>query len=91
MLKYLEEGEVMPRGYGLCYMEVHRYGFVIAPIPFNFVISLWKRIEWYLMRNPFAPKPKGCLKCFEAGFDRGRHAQDRDFVEAYTRYLHIKD
>lgn len=87
MIKFLGEGEPMPKGYGLCYHEVHMYGAAIAPIPFNFVISLWKRFKWFAIRNPFAPKPKGCIKCFEAGFYRGRKMQDRDFLESYSRYL----
>ena len=87
MIKFLGEGEAMPKGYGLCYQHMHMYGFAIAPIPFNFVIALWKRIEWFLMRNPFAAKPKGCIKCFEAGFYRGRKMQDHDFLESYRRFL----
>lgn len=86
MIKFLGEGEAMPKGYGLCYQEVHMYGFAIAPIPFNFVISLWKRLEWFAMRNPFASKPKACIKCFEAGFYRGRKMQDKDLIDSFHRF-----
>jgi hypothetical protein len=51
--KYVREGEIMPRGYGLAWREVNRPVFVCLPIPLN-LVARWAREFWFAIWSTLA-------------------------------------
>lgn len=85
--KSLCEGEVIPRGWG--YVRGGQYGlhFLIAPIPFNFVLGAWNWIEWpAFIGLGVKSDPLDGMRCYWT--DRGR---DKGYEEGYAAaFRHIK-
>ena len=48
--KIIEKGEIMPRGYGLAYIDFARQSFVCYPFPINHLIRIYRDI-WYKVRH----------------------------------------
>lgn len=51
MKKYVYEGEIIPFGYGFCYMEYDRLARVFYPFPINWIIR-YARVLWWKIRSP---------------------------------------
>lgn len=52
----LNEGEVIPKGYGLAYHNMSKPSYVVSPIPLNIVIRLYKEIEWKFIKGLWKSK-----------------------------------
>ena len=52
---YLSEGGLMPRCYGVAYLDYMRQEFVCYPIPFNLFVN-WGRKLYYRIAGPSIPE-----------------------------------
>lgn len=49
--RYVEQGEIVPRGYGYCFTEHWCKRNVFYPFPLNWIIR-YARILWHTVRHP---------------------------------------
>lgn len=69
--KYLKEGDKIPKGWGIAYVEIPTYKVAIYPIPLNIIVSLMRRIRrWFMYGHKlyYDAEKKG----YENGFEEGR-------------------
>jgi hypothetical protein len=68
----VENGEMLPRWYGVSYVDYARDCIVAHPTPFNKVISVLREFLYWL-KKPYAAKFQWELqKAYCAGLKRGR-------------------
>lgn len=80
----LREGEEIPKGYGIAYVELNRFGAIVYPIPLNFVVGvlhrfyLWVRMGGRLYEN-------GYFKGYSVGSSEGREYAFNQYKEQVKR------
>jgi hypothetical protein len=52
LIRFVNECDVRPRGYGLAYTAHYSYGSYYAPVPLNLVIRLAHDLWYRLVRGP---------------------------------------
>jgi len=60
IIRNIYEGEIIPNGYGIAYVEYNSDRAVLYPIPINVVVALIRRF-WFWVRGG----------AYEGGYDRG--------------------
>ena len=46
--KRINEGEQMPKWYGVAYRDFAMYQAVCYPIPLNIIVATWNKVLWWL-------------------------------------------
>jgi hypothetical protein len=78
--KVIEEGEFLPRGYGIAWYEPHRSRVVLYPIPLNWVMSFLRDAWWIVRKPPWV----GPMVRYEMW--RNQKLADYKFRADYTRH-----
>ena len=70
MIKWIEEGGIVPRWYGIAWRDWHSYRSAILPIPLN-VLAAWGRHLWYVVRFKLLPRSDVLLAAKREGWMEG--------------------
>ena len=81
--EYLEQGEMIPKGWGVAYREVNRAVVVVMPIPFNLAYAGYIQVRRWLKVPPFL------AKVGEEERLARREAYDRGFSDGAGRSLRL--
>jgi hypothetical protein len=76
----IEQGAIVPRGYGVAWPVLDRATVICMPVPLN-VIACWLRVVWRWLRFP-PGRHVGLKQIYEAesrAFARGRQAAEGEF------------
>lgn len=83
------EGDLIPNGYGISYVDYISYKAICYPIPFNFIVSIFRQIYIKLSKGPShlleidrSVYEKARLAGFEEGFHEGFHEGMRLWIRA---------
>lgn len=81
LMKPLEEGDLLPKGYGIAYRRWDRMIAVCYPFPLNWLVGLAVR-AWrgsYCRSVPFSKRASALLKIeYDRGFRAGHRAGSAD-------------
>lgn len=79
IVKYVCEGEMMPRGYGLSYRRYDCNKSICHPIPINLVVRLFRALYWRLQFGSMPTKrEKRESKIYAWGIAEGRRRRSRE-------------
>jgi hypothetical protein len=59
--RFIREGEMFPKGYGIAWVEQNRYGAVVMPIPLNVIAGHIRKMWFWLQQGDW----------YKTGYDRG--------------------
>lgn len=71
---YLEEGGILPRFYGVSYIDVKRQIIVCYPIPFNLLVNVCRKLYWKIKSPSFAEIEKRIAQAYADGRAKGFRA-----------------
>lgn len=78
---YIEEGEVIPPGWGIAYREWDKAAAVIMPIPFNLIWRAIRRVKrWF--------KVPSVEKHYLSAYRHGWNAAERDYQRGFQWGYH---
>lgn len=63
--RQIAEGEYLPRGYGVVYVNHYSRTFVAYPFPLNWIVGSMREL-WFKIRNkPISDMDKEIMKCMQ--------------------------
>jgi len=71
MKKFIKEGDQIPTGYGIAYLELDRLGAIAYPIPLNLIVSGLRKL-WLWAMYGHKLYEDGYTKGYETGESEGR-------------------
>lgn len=93
MKRYVEEGEVLPKGYGIAYYEGMNQRYVAYPVPINHLVRVARDLWYWLVKY----RPSKIDKILAEEFNRGHSVgyssalrdvkQRRQLAEKLDQYL----
>lgn len=101
MKKIIDEGEILPRGYGVAYIRWDCRRVVCYPVPINWIVS-WTVRAWAFLRHAARPtlaqkiQRQGWTEGYAAGCERaeseGRMQYDKGRVDGWNAaFKHMND
>jgi hypothetical protein len=84
ILKTINQGEMLPRFYGLAWVEWHRDGAVCAPVPLNWVIAVARAI-WVFATQGTRAISWNPRDAYRQGIRDGRAQVERQRAEVAMR------
>jgi len=83
----LEEGERIPRGYGIAYYDVLTDSIVCYPIPLNVVVNVCKKLYYRIVSLSLDEKDKLQMINYRRGFNDGIEHYRKFVQKTYEEYM----
>ena len=87
----IQEGERLPRGYGVAYYDVARYQAICYPIPFNLLIKALREIYYRVASPSISEREKQVARAYQKGLLRGWKLHQERLEQELEKWIQERD
>ncbi len=88
--KIIEEGQVLPRGYGFAYREWHRRTYVAYPFPLNHVVAAARNLWFWCRDAHFSKNEREALRRVSEK-EREVERRERSLLQAIDEWNKLRE